>query len=42
MSYLVPAEAASEHGYAVAFLAVTVIALAGLVSAALLVRRPAR
>ena len=41
VNYLFPAESAAEHGYAVAFLAVTAIALAGLVASALLVRKPA-
>ena len=41
VAYLFPAEAASEHGYAVAFLAVSVVAAIGLVAVARLVRKPA-
>ncbi|PVZ12111.1 MFS transporter [Actinomycetospora cinnamomea] len=40
VSYLDAAERASDHGYMVAFLAVTVLALVGVVTSALLVRRP--
>jgi hypothetical protein len=39
-AYLVPARQASALGYAVAFLAVTIIAVVGLVVVACLVRRP--
>ena len=38
--YLFPANAASEHGYAVAFMASSVIAILGFVAVAGLVRRP--
>jgi EmrB/QacA subfamily drug resistance transporter len=40
VQYLYPAEAASEHGYELTFLAVSAIALIGLAAVALLVRRP--
>jgi hypothetical protein len=39
VDYLRPARAASEHGYAVAFVAVAVIAAVGFAAVALLVRR---
>jgi hypothetical protein len=38
--YLEPAGRASDRGYAAAFLAVTIIALAGMVLTAILVKRP--
>jgi MFS family permease len=41
VAYLFPAEAASEHGYAIAFLAVSVVAAIGLAAVARLVRKPA-
>ena len=41
VAYLFPADAASEHGYAVAFLAVSVVAAIGLAVVARLVRKPA-
>jgi hypothetical protein len=40
VSYLPSARSASEYGYAVAFVAVTLISLVGLAAAAWLVRRP--
>ena len=40
VDYLRPARAASEHGYAVAFVAVAVIAAIGAAATALRVRRP--
>lgn len=40
--YLVFADEASDHGYAVAFIAIAVIAAVGLAAVALLVRRPPR
>jgi hypothetical protein len=41
VQYLFPADAASEHGYAIAFLAVSIVAAVGLAAVTLLVRRPA-
>jgi hypothetical protein len=38
--YLEPAYRASDRGYAAAFVAVTIIALAGMVSTACLIKRP--
>jgi hypothetical protein len=40
VAYLFPARSAAEHGYAVAFLAVSLVAAVGLASVAWLVRRP--
>jgi hypothetical protein len=40
VDYLFPAEAASQHGYAVAFLAVSLVAAVGLAAVTWLVRRP--
>ena len=40
VSYLFPARSASEYGYSVAFVAVSLISLLGLAAAAWLVRRP--
>jgi EmrB/QacA subfamily drug resistance transporter len=41
VQYLFPADAASEHGYAIAFIAVSLVAAIGLAAVTLLVRRPA-
>ena len=42
VQYLFPAKTAAEHGYAITFIAVSVVAAIGLAAVAMLVRKPTR